>query len=147
MESMESVNRMVGVRIRNARRVRGWSLSDVEARSDGEFKASVLGAYERGERALSVARLVRLADIYGVPPTSLFPDGGTGAERVVVDLTALDGLDARQSELVDRFLAVIAEMRVDGLGPTAAVRRSDLQVLAALIGAPSVHVPDQADDI
>lgn len=142
---MESVNRALGVRIRNARRVRGWSLGDVEERSGGEFKASVLGAYERGERALSVARLVRLADLYGVTATSLLPEEND-SERVVVDLTALDELDPRQSEMVDRFLAVIGEMRVDGLGPTASVRRSDLRVLAALIGPSSLPSMDRSEE-
>src|SRR3954470_13724907 len=57
----------VGDRLRAIRRQKGLSLHDVEARSNMEFKASVLGAYERGERAISVPRLLRLADIYEVP--------------------------------------------------------------------------------
>lgn len=142
---MDSVNRALGVRIRNARRVRGWSLGDVEERSEGEFKASVLGAYERGERALSVARLLRLADLYGVTATSLLPEEAE-SDRIVVDLTALDELDARQSEMVDRFLAMIGEMRVDGIGPTASVRNSDLRVLAALIGPSSLPAVERSDD-
>jgi len=52
---------MVGERLRSIRRQKGLSLHDVEARSSMEFKASVLGAYERGERAISVPRLLRLA--------------------------------------------------------------------------------------
>ena len=42
----------VGERLRAIRRQKGLSLHDVEARSTLEFKASVLGAYERGERAI-----------------------------------------------------------------------------------------------
>ena len=53
----------VGERLRAIRRQKGLSLHDVEARSRTEFKASVLGAYERGERAISVPRLMRLADL------------------------------------------------------------------------------------
>ena len=67
---------VVGERLRSIRRQKGLSLHDVEARSGMEFKASVLGAYERGERAISVPRLLRLAEIYqeaglpdGVLPT------------------------------------------------------------------------------
>ncbi|MFN5602165.1 MAG: transcriptional regulator, partial [Acidimicrobiaceae bacterium] len=45
--------RLVGERLRRIRQQKQWSLSDVEAQSDSEFKASVLGAYERGERAIS----------------------------------------------------------------------------------------------
>mgnify|MGYP000315100683 FL=1 len=51
---------MVGDRLRRIRQQKQWSLSDVETQSESEFKASVLGAYERGERAISVPRLERL---------------------------------------------------------------------------------------
>src|SRR6187397_3587233 len=63
----------VGERLRAIRRQKGLSLHDVEARSDQEFKASVLGAYERGERAISVPRLLRLAELYRVPADQLLP--------------------------------------------------------------------------
>lgn len=49
--------RQVGERLRLIRRQKRFSLQEVEAVSDQEFKASVLGAYERGERAISVPRL------------------------------------------------------------------------------------------
>ena len=58
--------RRVGERLRAIRRQKRLSLQDVEAASVQEFKASVLGAYERGERAISVPRLQRLARFYGV---------------------------------------------------------------------------------
>ncbi len=47
-----SYNEAVGSRLRSIRKQRGLSLQDVEEISGREFKASVLGAYERGERAL-----------------------------------------------------------------------------------------------
>ena len=59
--------RQVGLRLRGVRRSQRLSLHDVEVSSEKEFKASVLGAYERGERAISVPRLQRLARFYGVP--------------------------------------------------------------------------------
>ena len=75
-DHMERVDgRHVGERLRAIRRQKGLSLHDVEARSDQEFKASVLGAYERGERAISVPRLLRLAELYRVPPDQLLPRG------------------------------------------------------------------------
>jgi transcriptional regulator with XRE-family HTH domain len=57
----------VGYRLRAVRRSLGLSLADAARRSNGEFKPSVLGAYERGERALSVSRLLRIANAYEVP--------------------------------------------------------------------------------
>src|SRR5947209_17904824 len=63
--------RRVGQRLRAIRRQKKLSLQEVEASSAQEFKASVLGAYERGERAISVPRLQRLARFYAVPVDQL----------------------------------------------------------------------------
>src|ERR1700684_3676015 len=66
--------RRVGDRLRGVRRQQQLSLHGVEAASGQEFKASVLGAYERGERAISVPRLRSLARLYDVPVDQLLPD-------------------------------------------------------------------------
>ena len=66
-------NEAVGSRLRSIRKQKGLSLQDVEANSELEFKASVLGAYERGERSLSLPRMQRLASFYGVPVDQLLP--------------------------------------------------------------------------
>jgi len=137
---MSRFNQEVGERLRDARRGRGWSLLDVEAASDSEFKASVLGAYERGERSVSAARLWRLAQLYEVHVASLLPGAERtelDAEGVMVDIDAAETMPAEQGELVDRYLAAIQVMRKDVAGPTLAVRRSDLRVLNALIEADS----------
>src|SRR5207244_7738277 len=68
-----SYARRVGDRLRTIRRQKGISLHEVEQASEQEFKASVLGAYERGERAISVPRLQRLARFYNVPVDQLLP--------------------------------------------------------------------------
>ena len=68
--------RRVGQRLRAIRRQKRLSLQEVEAASEQEFKASVLGAYERGERVISVPRLHRLADFYSVPVDQLLPREG-----------------------------------------------------------------------
>src|SRR5947199_7553308 len=99
---MESVDgRHVGERLRAIRRQKRLSLQDVEAASDQEFKASVLGAYERGERAISVPRLQRLARFYNVPVDQLLPpDDGpdfAGAARAV-DLDSTVTVDLRRLE-------------------------------------------------
>jgi len=66
---------IVGERLRSVRRQQRLSLQAVAAASGQEFKASVLGAYERGERAISVPRLQRLAALYDVPVDQLLPGG------------------------------------------------------------------------
>jgi transcriptional regulator with XRE-family HTH domain len=85
--------RRVGERLRLIRKQKGLSLQEVEASSDQEFKASVLGAYERGERAISVPRLQRLAKFYTVPVDQLLPQdtdefGARGRDDELIDLTA-----------------------------------------------------------
>ena len=71
----ENYSFKVGERLRLVRRQKRMSLQEVEAESGHEFKASVLGAYERGERAISVPRLSRLAHFYDVPVGQLLPRG------------------------------------------------------------------------
>ena len=71
----------LGRRIRDERRRLGLSLKLVEAMTDGEFKASALGAYERAQRTISVSRLQRLARVYGVAVDRLLP-----ADEMVIDL-------------------------------------------------------------
>src|ERR1700712_4841891 len=77
----------VGERLRSVRKQKRLSLQAVEASSRQEFKASVLGAYERGERAISVPRLQRLARFYSVPVDHLLPSDAA-AEGAVIDLEA-----------------------------------------------------------
>ena len=64
----------------------------MEASSQQEFKASVLGAYERGERAISVPRLQRLARFYNVPVDQLLPRD-LGPEPAWGDDIDLRGVD------------------------------------------------------
>jgi transcriptional regulator with XRE-family HTH domain len=104
----------LGLRLRAARRQRGWSLGELESYTGGEFKASVVGAYERGERALSVQRLVRLAEVYAVPPADLLPM--SPSERSVV---------------IERYLAAIHFLRREG--SPEEVRDSDKAVIASLL--------------
>ncbi len=145
MESIDPLNQMIGSRVREARRARGWSLLDVEAASDGEFKASVLGAYERGERALSVARLLRLAALFEMSPVVFLPETPDHTDPII-DLEAAEAAGDRQGETIDRFLRAIQRMRKGG-SPRAAVRQSDLKVLAALLDPLIVeNLPLEVDD-
>ena len=123
---VEDFNYALGQRLRAARRHRGWSLGDVESQTDGEFKASVVGAYERGERAISVQRFVNLAEIYGTPASELLPTPMESA--IVIDLDALADDDG---DLVDRYLAAIQMMRKQpGVDE---VRDSDRAVISSLL--------------
>lgn len=123
---VDDFNYALGQRLRAARRHRGWSLGDVEAHTGGEFKASVVGAYERGERAISVQRFVSLADIYDSAAADLLPP--MSDPSVVIDL---DTLANDQGDLVDRYLAAIQMMRSQP--GVAKVRESDRAVISSLV--------------
>lgn len=125
---IDDFNLALGQRLRASRRHRGWSLGDVETETEGEFKASVVGAYERGERAISVQRFARLSEIYGTPASELLPVAADA--EVVIDLEALTGDDG---DLVDRYLAAIQIMRKSpGVDE---VRESDRAVISSLLSS------------
>ena len=140
--------RRVGERIRVIRRQQRLSLHDVEDRSESEFKASVLGAYERGERAISVPRLQRLARFYGVPVDQLLPaeaesESGTSSQKntgwvpgqkIVIDLTKLIEVEGPEAEMIERYLTIIQVKRQDFNGRVLTIRGDDLQALAAILG-------------
>lgn len=118
----------LGQKLRAARRHRGWSLGEVESNTNGEFKASVVGAYERGERAISVQRFASLADIYGVVAADLLPAFSV-EEGLVIDLDALS--EGGTGDLLERYLAAIQLLRKDP--GTSEIRRSDQVVLGQLL--------------
>ena len=66
-------NKKLGRSLRDARNLLHLSLSGVEHKTKGEFKSSVVGAYERGERAISVVRLQALCEVYDISPIDVLP--------------------------------------------------------------------------
>ncbi len=151
----------VGERLRLIRKQKGLSLQEVEASSNQEFKASVLGAYERGERAISVPRLQRLAKFYTVPVDQLLPQdddefgrirddevldltSGTDEEttsrparrydedRVSIDLGRLQTIAGQEREMLTRYLGMIQVQRQDFNGRVLTIRSEDLRAIACL---------------
>ncbi len=146
----ESYNVAVGQRLRGIRKQKGLSLQDVEARSDQEFKASVLGAYERGERSLSLPRMQRLAAFYGVPVDQLLPPSQQPAAApmawpsggITIDLNRVERADEETAALIERFLRSIQVMRQDFNGKILTIRHSDLRLLAGLLGTSEDSLQD-----
>jgi transcriptional regulator with XRE-family HTH domain len=141
----------VGERLRSLRKQRALSLLAVEELSGREFKASVLGAYERGERIISVLRLQRLAQIYRVPVDQLLPRSAVAGSAagvmsngaparvmprlVRIDLARLN--DAGQNvsgerEVIRRYVSVIQLERSDFHGRSIAIRNEDLRALGRI---------------
>ncbi len=162
--------RRVGERLRSIRRQKELSLQDVESASDHEFKASVLGAYERGERVISVPRLQRLARLYLVPVDQLLPptaDGGSVTEangagadapaptadqwgrstgRITFDLTRFGEVDDAQLAMVFRYLKAIMVQRQDFNGRVLTIRGDDIRAIAGLFGVEPGELTRRLDD-
>lgn len=146
----------LGTRLRAIRQQQGLTLSEVEELSGGTWKAVVVGSYERADRAISIAKLERLARFYGVPLHDLLPDPGTvdereedgGApERLVLDLTRLDDVDDLDAgRLVRRFAERIQVQRGDYNGRMLTLRASDLRALAMASGADPAQLVEDLDE-
>jgi transcriptional regulator with XRE-family HTH domain len=124
--------------LRELRKKKGMTLHEFEAHSNGAIKAVVLGSYERGTRAVSLARLEQLAELYGVSVEYFFThkpvasDSRTG--KLVCDLRRIKIIENLTPELtiVKQFLSVIAQRRDDWNGEVLSLRASDGEVLSML---------------
>jgi transcriptional regulator with XRE-family HTH domain len=139
----------VGERLRTIRLQRGMSLQDVHRTTGGEFKAAVLGAYERGERSLSLPRLKRLAGYYEVPVSQLLPEEDTyqvlqvSEGGVTIDLRRVETLDDETANVVDRFLQRIQVRRQDFNGKVLTIRASDVALLSMMLDVPDADLVDK----
>ena len=140
--------RRVGERLRDMRRQKNLSLQAVEGMSGKEFKASVLGAYERGERSISVPRLQRLASIYNVPVDQLLPrvdsdwatvidlsanegalEGRSTEGGITIDLSRLDEIEGPERDLLRRYVGSIQVQRQDFNGRVLTIRAEDIKAI------------------
>jgi transcriptional regulator with XRE-family HTH domain len=149
----------VGERLRSIRLQKGLSLHDVEEASAKEFKASVLGAYERGERSISVPRLQRLAQFYGVPADRLLPEPeGTvitldspsrreNGHGVRIDLQKLTEVQAPEVPVLGRYVNMIQMARGDFNGKILTVRGDDVRALAAVLETTPDGFTTRLDDL
>jgi transcriptional regulator with XRE-family HTH domain len=129
----------LGARLRRIRQQQDLSLADVEALSEGTWKAVVIGAYERGDRAITIARLAALAEFYGVPLGNLMPGAHQestpdGDRRAVLDLPALAEEHREPLASVARFAGEVQRARGDHNRRVLSLRRSDLETLALTTG-------------
>ena len=146
--SPETNAQRIGARLRRIRHQQGLSLAGVEEQSEGTWKAVVVGAYERGDRAVSVSRLAALAEFYGVPLADILPGAEVEAEtdgshRVVLDLTALSTTDTEEVATGARFAQQVQRRRGDHNGRMLSLRADDLELLALAVGTSSEDLMTQ----
>lgn len=133
---MSAYSQRVGARLRSLRKQRGLTLQQVEVLSSKRLKGSLLAAYERGDRNISVSRLHQIAVLYAVPVTQLLPDEPDpaspleGPSKLAVDLEKLSGLPERQSAQLTRHIASLQQQRRDFDTAVVTIRNDDLNQLA-----------------
>jgi len=144
-ESLDELSfaRLVGERLRQIRQQKKLSLSEVESATNQEFKASVMGAYERGERMISVPRLERLANFYGVSVDQLLPrdkqrEGDTQSQsaaptKLRIDVAKLSLRDGKEFKMLERLLRMIQVQRQDFNGKVITVRAHDTRAIAVML--------------
>lgn len=144
-ESLDELSyaRLVGERLRQIRQQKKLSLSEVESATNSEFKASVMGAYERGERMISVPRLERLANFYGVTVDQLLPrdkqrEGDTQSQsaaptKLRIDVAKLSLRDGKEFKMLERLLRMIQVQRQDFNGKVITVRAHDTRAIAVIL--------------
>lgn len=148
----------VGERIRAIRLQKRLSLHDVEVSSEKEFKASVLGAYERCERNISVPRLAQLARFFGVPVEQLLPRGEEsrielepaqrgGEAGVCIDLIRLNEVRTPETEVLGRYVRSIQLARGDFNGRMLTVRGEDVRALAAVLETSADTLTGRLDEL
>ena len=105
----------------------------------------MLGAYERGERALSLPRLDRLAQFYRVPVDQLLPRRATiraapkaraPRPKLAIDILKLTQLSGAPFEMLTRFLRMIQVQRQDFNGRVLTIRQDDKRAIAAMLDIP-----------
>lgn len=155
---MTSYAQRVGERLRAIRLQKGLSLHDVEEQSSKEFKASVLGAYERGERSISVPRLQRLAQFYAVPVDQLLPRvegtviqlepaGTSQSGGIRLDLQRLKEVQGKETEILSRYANMIQLARGDFNGKMLTVRADDVRTLASVFDLTPEALAGRLDEL
>jgi transcriptional regulator with XRE-family HTH domain len=140
----------IRIRIRQLRRERGLTLRDFEEKSGGRIRAIVMGAYERGDRSMSLGKLIEISKVFGIELSHLIgsaeltqssgtsssgtSSSATPSSRYIFDLRVLNSLDdSPQKVILLRYLSRIAEQRGDWGGEVISLRQSDIESLSKVI--------------
>ena len=140
----------IRIRIRQLRRERGLTLRDFEEKSGGRIRAIVMGAYERGDRSMSLGKLIEISKVFGIELSHLIgsaeltqssgtqssgtPTSAAPSSRYIFDLRVLNSLDdSPQKVILLRYLSRVAEQRGDWGGEVISLRQSDIESLSKVI--------------
>ena len=126
----------LGEILRETRLEVGLTLRQLEMATQGRFKPSAVGGYERGERDISAVRLVELADALQTRPDALVaaamrrlqPDA---YRSVSVNLDRLAALPGQTPVLVGGLAQRLKLQRGDPFTDVVTIRAGDLAIIAS----------------
>ncbi len=134
------IDQQCALKLRKLRKIKGLTLNQIEKASAGEFKSVVLGAYERGTRAISLARLERISAFYDVPMSYFFDAGNEKSQksRWIFDLRQIRKVleikdqNPRILSMISLVRAIAAE-RNDWAGEFLTIRDSDRAIATHIL--------------
>jgi len=123
-------------RLRLIREARHLTLVQAARLTKGEISAIALGSYERGDRSVSAAKLITIANLYHVPISELFeaPEKYVSEQRISIDLRKILTTTSPPAQRITAILRNIARMRGDWNGEVISLRAHDLNNFQVFTG-------------
>jgi transcriptional regulator with XRE-family HTH domain len=116
------------IRMRHIRESRHLTLVQAARLSKGDISAIALGSYERGDRSVSVNKLILIAQLYEVPVSELFDSQPNfmAEERISIDVRKILRTTNPVAHAITEVLRNIARMRGDWNGEVISLRGQDI---------------------
>jgi transcriptional regulator with XRE-family HTH domain len=150
MEKLNAQEEILKVcqRLRSVREAKSLTLLDVEEKSGGEVTAVALGSYERGDRQISLSKLLQIARVYELPASEILTQKTERVEpiRITVDLRKIRKSARSESVKTTSVLREIANLRGDWNGEIISIRATDLTNLSLFTGLSAAEIQSCIDD-
>ena len=109
-----------------------------------------MGSYERGSRAISLARTIEIANLFTIPLSELIeesknPERGSN-DQLIFDLRKLREISlavtGNEISKINAFVSAICARRRDWNGEILTLRSGDLDALTLVLSAPRAAVQE-----
>ena len=110
----------------------------------------MMGSYERGSRAISLARTIEIANLFAIPLSELIeesknPERGSDGQ-LIFDLRKLREISlavtGNEITKINAFVSAICARRRDWNGEILTLRSGDLDTLTLVLSAPRENVQE-----
>lgn len=150
MEKLNTQEEMLEVRqrLRSVREGKSLTLLEVEQKSGGKVTAVALGSYERGDRQISLSKLLQIARVYEIPASEILTQKTERVSpmRITVDLRKIRQSARSESVKTTRVLTEIVKLRGDWNGEIISIRATDLTNLSLFTGLSGPEIQSCIND-